>query len=155
MGPGGAREAPLLRGAKFQNGSINLLDGAKGRLALLLLHAIELLRLGERAGDGRLHDAARADEHARQNQRRRFDSVNWSKRDFGEIGFQQDPRAAYLIFPKPLPKGEATHVIGIKYELLSEPRVLNLDAEPPQRQRTAKLPNWSCKITSSSSLCSC
>jgi hypothetical protein len=46
------------------------------------------------------------------------------KKDFGEIGYHQDPRAAYLIFPKPLPKGEASHVVGIKYELMAPPRVL-------------------------------
>ena len=56
------------------------------------------------------------------------------KKDFGEIGFHEDPRAAYLIFPKPLHKGEASHVVGIKYELMAEARVLLGAAKPAVRQ---------------------
>src|SRR5689334_196129 len=56
------------------------------------------------------------------------------KKDFGEIGFHEDPRAAYLIFPKPLPKGEAAHVVGIKYELMAEARVLLGVGKPVPRR---------------------
>src|SRR5690242_18090224 len=62
------------------------------------------------------------------------------KKDFGEIGFHRDPRAAYLIFPKPLPKGEASHVVGIKPELMAEPRVLLPAAKrvPRKNQNASK-----------------
>lgn len=45
------------------------------------------------------------------------------KKDFGRIGFHQEPYASYLVFPKPLPKGDAPRVIGIKYELVEQPSV--------------------------------
>ncbi len=57
------------------------------------------------------------------------------KKDFGEIGFHRDPRAAYLIFPKSLPKGEASHVVGIKQELIGRPRVLLAAARPAVQKR--------------------
>jgi len=43
-----------------------------------------------------------------------------SKKDYGLIGFQLQPQAAYLVFPKPLPPLTDARVIGIHYELLAE-----------------------------------
>src|SRR5690242_13529462 len=45
------------------------------------------------------------------------------KKQFGKPGFHQDPRASYLIFPKPLPVDPESRVIGISYDLTAEPRV--------------------------------
>jgi hypothetical protein len=58
------------------------------------------------------------------------------KKDFGEIGFHQDPRAAYFIFPKPLPELEAVRVVGIKYDLMGRPRVLLPAARPAQKEQS-------------------
>lgn len=43
-----------------------------------------------------------------------------NKKDYGLIGFQLKPQAAYLVFPKPLPRLRDARVIGIHYELLAE-----------------------------------
>src|ERR1041385_729850 len=43
------------------------------------------------------------------------------KKDFGEIGFHQQPRAAYFVFPKSLPAREG-RVVGIKYDLIEQPK---------------------------------
>ncbi|HTL18227.1 MAG TPA: hypothetical protein VL793_13405 [Patescibacteria group bacterium] len=45
------------------------------------------------------------------------------KKQFGKPGFHQDPRASYLIFPKPLPVDSESRVIGISFDLTAEPRV--------------------------------
>jgi hypothetical protein len=58
------------------------------------------------------------------------------KKDFGEIGFHRDPRAAYLIFPKPLPELEAVRVVGIKYDLMGRPRVLLTAAKPALKEQS-------------------
>jgi hypothetical protein len=42
-------------------------------------------------------------------------------KDFGQIGFHQEPSALYLVFAKPLPKATDARVIGIKYDLVEEP----------------------------------
>ena len=42
------------------------------------------------------------------------------KKEFGEIGFHQEPHANYFVFPKPLPK-EGAKVVGIKYDMVEEP----------------------------------
>jgi hypothetical protein len=44
-------------------------------------------------------------------------------RDFGRIGFHQEPHAAYFIFPKPLPTDKTQRVIGIKYDMVEQPHV--------------------------------
>ncbi len=62
-----------------------------------------------------------------------------TKKDFGEIGYHQDPRAAYLIFPKSLPKGEPSHVVGIKQELIGRPRVLLAAARSAIQKRLKPL----------------
>jgi hypothetical protein len=44
-----------------------------------------------------------------------------SKKEFGLVGFHQQPKATYLIFPTKLPKtSDDTTVIGIRYDLLKE-----------------------------------
>jgi hypothetical protein len=45
------------------------------------------------------------------------------RKDFGRIGFHQQPGAVYLIFPRPLPlQDEDSRVIGINYQLLEDSR---------------------------------
>jgi hypothetical protein len=45
------------------------------------------------------------------------------KKDFGEVGFHQQPYASYLVFPKPIPADTNSKVVGIKYDLVEEPPV--------------------------------
>lgn len=45
------------------------------------------------------------------------------KKQFGKLGFHQDPHASYLVFPKPLPVDSESRVIGISYDLAVEPKV--------------------------------
>ncbi len=45
------------------------------------------------------------------------------RKDWGEIGFHQEPHASYFVFPEPLPEGAPQRVIGIKYDLMAQPRV--------------------------------
>jgi hypothetical protein len=42
------------------------------------------------------------------------------RKDFGEIGFHQRGGAAYLVFPRPLPKSKQANVVGINYSLLAQ-----------------------------------
>jgi len=42
------------------------------------------------------------------------------KKEYGEIGFQREQGATYLVFPQPLPKEQA-RIVGINYELTEEP----------------------------------
>ena len=42
------------------------------------------------------------------------------RKEFGQIGFHQQPHAFYLVFPRPLPKKNDSRVIGINYALLEE-----------------------------------
>ena len=44
-------------------------------------------------------------------------------KDFGIIGFHEEPHAPYLVFPRPLPKDQDSRVVGINYQLLDEPVV--------------------------------
>jgi hypothetical protein len=67
------------------------------------------------------------------------------KKDYGFIGFQLQPQAAYLVFPKPLPRMRDARVIGIHYELLAErkstqtsPRAMRSKA--PKVKRKAEKP---------------
>src|ERR1044071_2047751 len=48
-----------------------------------------------------------------------------NKKESSEIGFQTGGAAGYLIFPNPLPMAEGTRVIGLKFEMLDEPKVKN------------------------------
>ena len=45
------------------------------------------------------------------------------KKQFGKLGFHEDPHASYLVFPKPLPVDSESRVIGISYDLAVEPKV--------------------------------
>jgi len=42
------------------------------------------------------------------------------RKDYGEIGFHERRSASYLVFPRPLPKDGAAHVVGINYSLLED-----------------------------------
>ncbi len=44
-------------------------------------------------------------------------------KDFGLIGFREQPHASYLIFPRKLPTEGEARVIGINYQLIKEPAV--------------------------------
>lgn len=72
------------------------------------------------------------------------------KKDFGRIGFHQEPYASYLIFPRPLPTGTKPRVIGIKYDLVEQPRVsdpVDLSSQPSTRRSAAKPPKASRQFT--------
>jgi hypothetical protein len=45
------------------------------------------------------------------------------KKESGEIGFVKGGAASYLIFPKSLPLAEGTRVIGLKFDMLEDPKV--------------------------------
>lgn len=63
------------------------------------------------------------------------------KKDFGEVGFHQQPHASYFVFPKPIPAPTDSKVVGIKYDLIEEPPVNDLVLErelrPARRSRSA------------------
>ena len=46
-----------------------------------------------------------------------------TKKDFGVVGFREEKNVSYLIFPKPLPKIGEAKVVGIKYDMVTEPTV--------------------------------
>lgn len=52
-------------------------------------------------------------------------------KDFGIIGFKPMPSAAFLLFPKPLPHGIGTKIVGIKYGGLTERKAGSLYAWRP------------------------
>jgi hypothetical protein len=58
-----------------------------------------------------------------------------NKKDYGRIGFEMQPQAAYLVFPKPLPRERDARVIGIHYELLaqSKPTIQGKRLAAPKR----------------------
>src|SRR5215203_5029351 len=43
------------------------------------------------------------------------------KKDFGTIGFSREKNVSYFIFPKKLPNDLHARVVGIKYDLLTQP----------------------------------
>ncbi len=65
-------------------------------------------------------------------------------RDFGIIGFHEQPHASYLVFPRALPKNNDSRVIGINYQLVELPAVTNPvrpeDLEPKRRERGPSRP---------------
>ncbi len=65
-------------------------------------------------------------------------------RDFGIIGFHEQPHASYLVFPRALSKDNDSRVIGINYELVELPAVTNpvrpKDLKPKRSQREPKRP---------------
>jgi hypothetical protein len=45
-----------------------------------------------------------------------------SRKDYGKIGYHPGTNSSFLIFPKPLPKGDDAKIVGIQYDdLASEP----------------------------------
>jgi len=64
------------------------------------------------------------------------------RKDFGRIGFHQEAFASYLVFPKPLPKETKPRVIGIKYDLMEQPRVADpvdlTDPSPKPEKKTVR-----------------
>lgn len=58
-----------------------------------------------------------------------------SKKESGEIGFIKGGAASYLIFPKSLPLAEGTRVIGLKFDMLDDPKVKDpVKIEPAKRK---------------------
>jgi hypothetical protein len=53
------------------------------------------------------------------------------KKDQGVIGFKSEPGALYLVFPRALPHEQDTRVVGINYQLIEEPAVLEKDRAKP------------------------
>src|SRR5947209_6222026 len=64
------------------------------------------------------------------------------KKDFGRVGFFEEPHVSYLVFPKPLRADPETCVVGIKYDLLDEPKVRDpvsaADLKPPAPKQKAR-----------------
>ncbi len=60
-------------------------------------------------------------------------------RDFGIIGFHEQPHASYLVFPRALPKNEDSRVIGINYQLVELPPATHPvppeDLKPSEREQ--------------------
>ncbi len=56
-------------------------------------------------------------------------------KDFGLIGFHEEPHATYLIFPRSLPRDDDSRVIGINYQLVEEPEVKNPVRPGPLKPR--------------------
>jgi hypothetical protein len=73
------------------------------------------------------------------------------KKDFGEVGFHEQPHATYLIFPKSLHANKGAKVVGIKYDLIEEPEPKDalppesLKSSPKKKSRRVKPPKESLK----------
>ncbi len=52
------------------------------------------------------------------------------KKDYGLVGYHKTANASYLIFPGSLSKFENKKIIGVKYELLGEPKPLGPALKP-------------------------
>src|SRR6266478_4591274 len=67
------------------------------------------------------------------------------KKEYGEIGFQREQGATYLVFPRPLPKEQA-RIVAINYQLTDEPPpppkdlVSRLDAKPKKKEKAVVKP---------------
>lgn len=61
------------------------------------------------------------------------------KRDYGRIGFQMQPGASFLLFPRALPKEPDATVVGVNYQLVEEPAVADpIRPEHTKSSRPAK-----------------
>jgi hypothetical protein len=58
-----------------------------------------------------------------------------SKVDRGEIGFEEGPERQYLIFPRSLQRFTGQKVVGIKYDLITEPEISKSQLAPPAREK--------------------
>lgn len=56
-----------------------------------------------------------------------------TKKDFGVVGFHEEPRAQFVIFPKSIREFEGRRVIGINYDLLEQPAMTFAAAAPVER----------------------
>lgn len=68
--------------------------------------------------------------------------VRGTKKDYGTVGFTQEPEAQYLIFPKSLRRFESQRVVGINYDLLEpdaravpQPVPTPAAVRPPKQQK--------------------
>ncbi len=64
------------------------------------------------------------------------------KKDFGRIGFHQNPFASYFVFPRPLAERGDSRIVGINYELAEEaapkgPLAVARPARKPGRERVS------------------
>lgn len=63
-------------------------------------------------------------------------------KDFGEIGFHQQPHASYFVFPRPLGTHQGVRVVGIKYDVVEQPEIKDpLSSEVLEKSARAKPPN--------------
>jgi len=60
------------------------------------------------------------------------------KKDFGEVGFHQQPHALYFVFPKTIMADANSKVIGITYDLVQEPQVKDPVSVEDLKKRPAK-----------------
>ncbi len=67
-----------------------------------------------------------------------FQEALGTKTDRGEIGFQPGRNRQFLLFPKSLRPFAGRAVVGIKYDLLASPDVLNGERAPAPRPRKPK-----------------
>ena len=67
------------------------------------------------------------------------------KKEYGEIGFQREQGATYLVFPRPLPKEQA-RIVGINYQLTEEPPpppkdlVSQIEVKPKKKEKVKGKP---------------
>jgi hypothetical protein len=59
-----------------------------------------------------------------------------TKTDYGEIGFVEGVQGSFLIFPKSLKRYEGKRVVGVKYDLLKEPPLM--EAAPKKKPAKPK-----------------
>src|SRR5258705_9937293 len=57
-----------------------------------------------------------------------------AKKDVGEIGFHPGANVLYLLFPKPLPTEADARIVGIKYDVVQQPKALG-KVVPAQPQK--------------------
>ena len=60
-----------------------------------------------------------------------------TRKDFGIVGFLNEKHVSYLIFPKALKAAEGQRVVGLKYELVEQPK---LSPEPTSKPKPARKP---------------
>jgi hypothetical protein len=67
-----------------------------------------------------------------------FQDPGSKHRDVGEIGFHQKQHASYLFFPKRLDERAGVKVVGIKYDLITEPEVKGANLYKATREQARK-----------------
>jgi hypothetical protein len=61
-----------------------------------------------------------------------------NKKEFGKIGFREEKNFSYFIFPKSLQLTKEAHVVGIKYDLVDQPKVTDVVTKKDWRKPKAK-----------------